>query len=70
MGEGRRRAPTPRPFAKLSAALTKIHTKSAWWSLAAYGTLHTKKEVSNETDRISTRAWVAVGSPIITKTDG
>jgi hypothetical protein len=46
------------PFAKLSAALTKIHTKSAWWSLAAYGTLHTKKEVSNESDPIRRgRGW-------------
>jgi hypothetical protein len=49
MGEGARgQAPTPAPFVKLEAALTKIHIESAWSTLYPYGTLHTKKEVSSD----------------------
>ena len=40
------------PFVRLDTALTKFHVESAWSTLAPYGTLHTKKEVSNDSNRI------------------
>jgi len=48
-------------FVRLDTALTKFHAKSAWSTLAPYGTLHAKKEVSNDSNRID--AGVGGGRP-------
>jgi hypothetical protein len=49
------------PFLRLDTALTKFHVESAWLTPAPYGTLHTKKEVSNDSNRID--AGVGGGRP-------
>lgn len=48
-------------FVRLDTALTKFHVESTWLTLGPYGTLHAKKEVSNDSNRID--AGVGGGRP-------